>query len=169
MDGFTCSRCGEYHGELPMCFGAGFPDYYFSVPPDERENRVELTESLCVIDESHFFIRARIEIPVIDSDEVFCWNVWTSLSEANFRRTNEVWDDPERVNEPAYFGWLQTTIPGYPETLNIKTMLHTQEPGIIPRVEVIEENHRLADEQLSGITWQRVVELVEIAMHDADA
>ena len=152
-----------------MCFGAEFPDYYFSVPPDEREDRIELTDSLCVVDGMNFFIRARIEIPVKASNEVFCWNVWTSLSEANFLRTNEVWNNPERVNEPAYFGWLQTSVPGYPETLNIKTMLHTQKPGIIPRVEVIEEKHLLRDEQQAGITWERVVDLVEIAMHGADA
>ncbi|MDQ2772984.1 MAG: DUF2199 domain-containing protein [Bacteroidota bacterium] len=165
MEGFTCSRCGEFHAEFPMCFGAEFPDYYFSVPPEERDSRVELTESLCVVDDTHFFIRGRIEIPVIDTEEAFCWNVWASVSETNFRRTNEIWNDPERMNEPAYFGWLQTALPGYPETLNIKTMLHTQELGIIPQVEIIEEGHALTREQQAGITWQRVTELVEIAMH----
>ncbi|GAA4054694.1 DUF2199 domain-containing protein [Hymenobacter glaciei] len=148
-----------------MCFGAAFPEYYFSIPPEERDDRVELTESLCVVDETHFFIRGRVEIPIIDSDELFCWNVWVSVSEDNFRRTNEVWNDPQRVNEPAYFGWLQTQLPGYADTLNIKTMVHTQAVGVIPRIE-IEEGHNLAEEQQAGITWQRVTELVEIAMHE---
>ncbi|WP_345059561.1 DUF2199 domain-containing protein [Hymenobacter glaciei] len=165
MEGFTCSRCGVFHAEFPMCFGAAFPEYYFSIPPEERDDRVELTESLCVVDETHFFIRGRVEIPIIDSDELFCWNVWVSVSEDNFRRTNEVWNDPQRVNEPAYFGWLQTQLPGYADTLNIKTMVHTQAVGVIPRIE-IEEGHNLAEEQQAGITWQRVTELVEIAMHE---
>jgi hypothetical protein len=166
MEGFTCSRCGEFHAELPMCFGSNYPDFYFSVPPDERESRIELWDSLCVVDEAHFFVRARIEIPVIDSDEVFCWNVWTSLSEENFLRTNEMLNDESRVNEPPYFGWLQTSLPGYPDTLNIKTWVHTQVVGIIPRVEVIQENHPLTLEQKEGITWQRVIELVETVMHE---
>lgn len=166
MEGFTCSRCGEFHDEMPMCFGAEFPDYYFSIPPEEREQRAECTESLCVVDEVHFFIRGRIEIPVIGSEDLFCWNVWTTLSEANFQRVNDVWNEPERVNEPAYFGWLQTTIPGYLDTLNLKTMVHTQPVGIIPRIEVIEEDHLLANDQKLGITWQRVIELVETVMHD---
>ncbi|MBF9141617.1 DUF2199 domain-containing protein [Hymenobacter properus] len=169
MDGFTCSKCGEFHAEFPMCFGAQFPAYYFSIPADERESRIELTESLCIIDDTHFFIRGRIEIPVIDSTEVFCWDVWTTLSEANFWRTNEVWHDPERVNEPAYFGWLQTSLPGYPETLNLKTLVHTQPVGSIPLIEVTEEGHPLSADQLSGITWQRVIELVEIALHGTAA
>ncbi|HEX8657994.1 MAG TPA: DUF2199 domain-containing protein [Hymenobacter sp.] len=166
MEGFTCSRCGEFHEGVPMCFGAEFPDFYYGVPPKERASRVELTESLCVVDEAHFFIRGRIEIPVIDSEEVFCWNVWTSLSEENFIRTNEVWNDPGREQEPAYFGWLQTSLPGYPETLQLKTLVHTQPVGFIPQVEVVEANHPLATEQQQGITWVRVIELVETLMHD---
>ncbi|OUJ73604.1 DUF2199 domain-containing protein [Hymenobacter crusticola] len=165
IEGFTCSRCGEFHEKIPMCFGAEYPDYYFSVSPEERATRIEYLDDLCVVDEEHFFIRARIKIPVIDSDEVFCWNVWTSLSEKNFVRTNVLWNDPKRVNEPAYFGWLQTVLPGYPSTPNIRTMVHTQSVGTIPRVEVIEEGHPLTLEQENGITWERVIELAEIAMH----
>ena len=165
MEGFTCSRCGEFHEEFPLCFGAEFPDFYFSVPPEERASRVELTESLCVVDKAHFFIRGRIEIPIIGSDELFCWNVWTSVSERNFIRVNERWNDGRRGEEPAYFGWLQTQLPGYADTLNIKTMAHTQAVGIIPRIELIEEDHALTLEQQTGITWQRVTEFVETAMY----
>ncbi|WP_092772774.1 DUF2199 domain-containing protein [Hymenobacter actinosclerus] len=164
-DGFVCSRCGEFHAELPMCFGAEFPDYYFSIPINERARRVEIAESLCVIDEEHFFVRGRIELPVLNSEEIFCWNVWTTLSKDNFIQTNTVWNDPERVNEPAYFGWLQTSLPGYPETLNLKTAVHTQAVGLIPRVEIMDENHPLVLEQKQGIGWPRVVELVEAALH----
>ncbi|MDF7811579.1 DUF2199 domain-containing protein [Hymenobacter sp. YC55] len=165
MEGFTCSRCGEFHALLPLCFGAEYPDYYFGVPPQDRESRIEYNRDWCVVDEAHFFVRARIEIPIIDSEEVFCWNIWTSLSEKNFLRAHEVWTNPERVNEPPYFGWLQTVVPGYPATLNIKTTVHTQQIGTIPRVKVFEEKHPLTLEQQEGITWQRVKELVEAAMH----
>ncbi|MCB2376252.1 DUF2199 domain-containing protein [Hymenobacter sp. BT635] len=165
MEGFTCSRCNEFHDELPMCFGAEFPDYYFSVPPEERAARIEYSQDWCVVDEAYFFVRGRIEIPVIDSDEVFCWNVWTSLSEKSFLRSQDVWNDPARVNEPAYFGWLQTIVPGYPDTRSIKTREHTQALGTIPRVEVFEEDHPLTIEQREGITWQRVHELVETVLH----
>lgn len=148
-----------------MCFGTESPDYCFGVPPEERSDRIELTESLCVVDEAHFFIRGRIEIPVINSDELFCWNVWTSLSEENFIRVNERWNDERRTEEPAYFGWLQTQLPGYADTLNLKSMVHTQAVGVIPRIELIEEGHSLTQEQQVGMTWRRVTELVEIAMH----
>lgn len=165
MAGFACATCGEYHDELPLCFGADYPDYYFSVPPLEREERIEYSTDWCVVDEQHFFIRGRIEIPVHGSDEPFCWNVWTTLSEDNFIRCQEVWHDPERVNEPPYFGWLQTTIPEYPETLNIRTLVHTQPVGTIPRVKVIEESHQLTLDQQQGIPLDRVIELVTPLLH----
>jgi hypothetical protein len=41
MPGFTCSTCGQYHEELPLSFGADMPDYYYSIPPEERATRVK--------------------------------------------------------------------------------------------------------------------------------
>ena len=32
-----------------LCFGTNKPDYYFSVPVNERAERIELKESLCVL------------------------------------------------------------------------------------------------------------------------
>lgn len=78
----------------------------------------------------------------------------------------EVFEDPARVNEPPYFGWLSTTLPGYePTTLNLKTNLHTQEIGVRPLVEVEPTGHPLAVEQREGITVARVQEFAEIAFH----
>ena len=51
-----------------------------------------------MVDEAHFFIRGRIEIPIIGSDELFCWNGWTSVSEQNFIRVNERWKNKQNAN-----------------------------------------------------------------------
>lgn len=56
---FTCSCCGKVYDETPLCFGGQYPDYYFDVPPDEREERGEYSENLCVIDD-HYFYRGSI-------------------------------------------------------------------------------------------------------------
>lgn len=165
MKGFTCSICGKYHVEIPMCFGADYPDYYFNVPAEERAKRIEVTQDLCVVDEQYFFIRGRIEIPVINSEELFCWNVWVSLSESDFIRANTMWNNSDRIFEKPYFGWLQTIVPGYPSTLNIRTLVHTQKVGIIPRIEVIEEDHPLTVDQKKGITIEQVISIVEKLLH----
>lgn len=156
---YRCSCCGNEYENLPLTFGTEYPAYYYTVPEEERESRVEKTESLCVIDEEHFFVRGRLTIPIIDHEEDFIFNVWTTLSEENFIRTNELWNDVDRVNELPYFGWLQTYVPTYGDTLNLKTNVITQEVGVIPKIEVIEENNQLAVDQKNGITLNRALEI----------
>jgi hypothetical protein len=165
MSGFTCATCGRHHDELPLCFGAEVPEYYYSVPATERDSRIEMSNDWCVIDETHFFIRGRIEIPITYYPESLVWNVWTSLSEKNFERSQELWHDPLRVQEEPYFGWLQTAIPGYENTINCKTWVHTQPVGSIPQVVVFEDNHPLTEDQHNGITLERARQLVELVLH----
>jgi hypothetical protein len=168
MPGFTCATCGNYHDELPLCFGAAVPDYYYSIPAEERETRIEKSADWCIIDNEHFFIRGRLEIPIIDYPEKLVWNVWTSLSKQNFVRSQELWNDPLRATEEPYFGWLQTVIPGYDKTLNIKTWVHTQPVGAAPQIEVFEDAHPLLLDQQNGLTLPHVQQLVERLLHQEE-
>jgi hypothetical protein len=157
---FTCACCGTKYKQLPLCFGSDHPDYYFSVPPNERAQRIELKESLCVIDDKHFH-RGRITIPIIDYHEDLIFNVWTSISEPNFELRNKLWNNPTRVEQDAYFGWLQTIVPTYGNTLNIKTIARENEVGIIPSIEIIEEDHPLLHDQQRGINYSEVINKVQ--------
>jgi len=161
---YRCSCCGKEFKQLPFCIGAEFPDYYFSVPEEEIENRVHFTKDLCVIDDEYFFIRGRINIPIIDYPESFAFNIWTTLSESSFMRVQELWNNPERVNEPPYFGWLNTKIPTYNCSENIKTNVHTTSLEFIPEIKIIEENHQLKVDQDNGITLQKAFEILEVVM-----
>lgn len=166
MTGFTCSTCGEYHPDLPMCFGPDAPAPWYAIPEGERAARAELTSDQCVIDGEHFFLLGRIEIPVQGSSEIFCWLAWVSLSHANFNRACELWHTAGRESEPPYFGWLCTLLPAYSEpTLHLKTYVHTRAIGERPFIELESTNHPLAVEQRNGISLRRVQEIVEIAVH----
>src|SRR5215469_12500003 len=68
-----CSTCGQWHDELPMSFGPEAPYWYDIIGPQERPSRAELGSDQCIIDHQHFFIRACLEIPVIDATEPFTW------------------------------------------------------------------------------------------------
>ena len=70
------------------------------------------------------------------------------------------------MNEEPYFGWFETVIPTYNNTINIKTLIHTEPVGLIPTVEIIEENHQLRKDQQEGITLKRAVEIVDSVMKD---
>ncbi|MEK4345728.1 DUF2199 domain-containing protein [Paenibacillus sp. FSL P4-0184] len=158
-----CPHCNNELNELPLCYGSEAPYYFYTVP---EEKRTELIRDFCVIDEQHFFIRGHIEIPIIDSKEKFIWSVWVSLSEENFLKSNELLHVEGRETEKPYFGWLSTELSIYPiTTLSLKTMVHTQEVGAVPLIELEQTNHPLAVEQREGITMGRVKEIAHLINH----
>ena len=149
-----------------LCFGTNKPDYYFSVPVNERAERIELKESLCVVDEEHFFHRGRLIIPIVEYSEDLEFNVWTSISRDNFEIRMDLWNDYNRTKQAPYFGWLQTVIPTYGDTLNVKTIAIEREVGLIPHIKLIEENHPLTIDQEKGITYKKAVEIVSQILTD---
>lgn len=161
-NGFVCKCCGKYYKELPMSYGSAVPDYFFDIPDDEQESRVEMNDDQCIIDDKYFYIRGNIEIPIIDTNQKFVWDVWVSLSEENFVKTNDFWDDPKREKKlDPMFGWLSTNIPNYPDTINLKTMVHTRSIGLCPVIELEPTKHPLAIEQIEGITLERIMQIAE--------
>ena len=88
-----------------------------------------------------------------------------SLSPPNFKRTVELLHEDGRESEPPYFGWLSTLLPVYPDTVNLKTMVHTRPVGVRPWIEIEPTDHPLAVEQREGITLARVQEIAELLLH----
>lgn len=160
--GYVCATCGAFHADLPLCYGAPAPSFWDLLSEEERAERGELTADLCVIDQADFFVRGHLEIPIQGSAERFIYAVWVSLSETNFARTRALWDSEARAEEPPYFGWFSTSLPGYPETLNLKTLVHTRAVGLVPSIELEPTDHPLAVEQRMGITWERIRALAEL-------
>jgi hypothetical protein len=167
MTGYVCSCCGKSHSEDPNCFLFEMPLYALDVPMAERAKRVDATSDQCVVDGEHFFILGNLDVAVKESDLYVRWTTWTTLSRANFLRACDLWETVGRESEPPYFGWLSNPIPGYPKTLSIKTLVHTQAVGVRPWIEVIEEGHPLWTEQREGISDQRYHELIAAANGDA--
>jgi hypothetical protein len=165
MRRWQCGSCGEWHDGFPLAYGPPAPVLWFTIPEDERERRALLSSDLCLIDEQHGFIVGNLEIPIIGSEKHFSWDAWVSLSLPNFKRAFQLWEQPGRESEPPYFGWLSSLLPGYPETLHLKTMVHTREVGRRPRIELEPTDHPLAVEQRRGITWERVQEIAELVLH----
>jgi hypothetical protein len=163
--GYHCRVCGQFHEGLPLHYGPDAPAYYYMIPQEERAKRTLLSPDQCVIDDEHYFICGNIDIPIIGHDELFSWDVWVSLSEKNFARAHELWTTPGRESEPPYFGWLSSHLPGYPETLALKTNVHTREVGRRPFIQLEPTDHPLAVEQRTGITWDRVQEIAELILH----
>lgn len=102
---------------------------------------------------------------MIGSDEPLIWGVWVSLSRDNFERELHLSNRPERVKEPPYFVWHSSRIPVYPDTLLLKTRLHSRDVGMRPYIEVEPTDHPLAAEQRNGITEERLAKIAEQMEH----
>lgn len=162
---YKCECCDKIYDSLPLCIGYDKPSIYFSIPEEEREQRIRLDKSWCVVDEEHFFHRGNLVIPIIDSEESLEFGVWTSISADNFKKRMDLWDNPARANEEPYFGWLSSNIAGYDDTLNIKTIAQENEDiDAIPNIYVIEEDHPLAIDQENGITMDKALDILSIVV-----
>lgn len=164
---YQCACCGQWHEERPTCFGAPLPAAVAQLTEQQRASRVQLSSDQCVLDDEHFFILGNLDLSVRRSDEVIRWAVWSTVSRANFERASELWSTEGREVEQPYFGYLSNSIPGYPGTINIKLMVHTQPIGIRPVLQVIDEDHALRHDQDSGISAQRADELIHVALYGA--
>ncbi len=155
--GYRCSTCGESHHDLPHIV-LDKPDYYWSVPEEERDERVELTSDTCIIDNEDFFIRGVIEIHVHEYPEVFGFGAWISLKRENFASYLENFDSSQIG---PFFGWLCTSISYYKdETLSLKTMAYFRGAGLRPRIDLEPSDHPLAVDQQEGITLAKAWEIV---------
>lgn len=164
MAGYICAACGNFHSERPTCWKFDLPAAVAALSEAERKQRVDVSSDQCILDGEHFFILGNLDVPIQDSGETLTWSVWSTLSKKNFDRASERWVTPGRESEPPYFGWLSNQIPGYPDSVNIKAFVHTQPVGIRPRIEVIEENHPLREEQRVGISTARADAIIHAAM-----
>lgn len=160
--GYTCYCCGKDSSDIPLFYGSDAPIYADALTPEEYEQRVQFNNDVWVLDKSVFFVRGIIQIPIIGTDKIFGWGVWSSLSDKSFETLMDTWDKPGRENFVApMFGWLSTRIPFYPDTLNLEMMTHLREVGTIPVFEVEHSAHPLGQEQRHGITMERVHEIAK--------
>jgi len=164
--GFYCSKCGIYHKEIPMSYGANAPNQFSLINENERDNRCTLTEDQCIIDNRHYFIRGRIELDVEDNPDNFIWNVWVEVSEQDFERMSELWEDENRVLEEPYVGKIATHLDPYPETIGLAVEVNNQAVGYVPKVNLLEKNHPLYLEQENGINMERVTSFAKQILYN---
>ena len=156
---YRCATCGETHRGLPdLAFEA--PIHYADLASAERAEVAELTPDFCVIREQDFFIRVCLPIPIKGTEDKYVWGVWVSLSERNFVRYAETFHRDLPPGEGPYFAWLSNRIPGYPDTLNLKALVHLRPGGERPTLELERTDHLLAVHQREGIELPELAERV---------
>jgi hypothetical protein len=168
---WKCAECEEWHTGPCLDFFYNAPYYWRQKwngtvhdargrPGTQLHPTTFLNEDYCVIDDSDFFVRGSIVLPIIGTPQSFSWGVWGSLSRPNFEKLLQTEDEPERANLPPMFSWLSTQINEYPDTLNIKMHARIQEPGLRPLFHLEPTDHPLSLEYHHGISPERVREIM---------
>ena len=164
---FKCASCGQIHEGMPT-FGAKAPLHYYAIPDEERGTRCDLGTDDYVIDGNAFYIRGCLEIPVKGERDPFIWGVWVSLSKDSHAVWARWFGEVERSHVEPLFGWLNTSLNPYPDTVNLKTRVHFRDNAIRPYIELEPTNHPLAVEQRDGISVERVAEVYALVMYSDD-
>lgn len=160
---FTCATCGKVHEGLPdLSFDA--PPYFTRLDENERASRATLSSDFCAIDDTNFFVRGVLEIPLKETGEVFGWGAWVTLSKAHFDRYAELFEVDPPPGEGPWFGWFSNRLPGYPDTVNLKTRVHLQPQRQRPRLELEPAAH-----QREGIALADLLAIIADRLHDGEA
>jgi hypothetical protein len=164
--GFVCSTCGQSHEGVPLSFAANFPDMYANMSESDRGSRALISSDQCIVDEALFFIRGCLEIPLLDSSEVFIWGLWALVKEEVFNAISESWEEAGRETRRGPFkARLANSLSVYLETLNLKLRIVIQPVGTRPLFILEEEQHPLGTAQHHGISRLEAMELCATLLH----
>jgi hypothetical protein len=167
--GFVCSVCGEYHDELLLDIRAGLPEPVFELTEDEREERAEIGDDWCVLQDpggaERFFVRGLLEIPVPALESRFGYGSWIEVDADTFGRLGRLWHDEAGRDEPPFAGRLANELAPYEATFGLPVMLQLGPVDKLPTVELVETDHLLRAEQRSGISEARAQELAATVLH----
>lgn len=163
-----CSSCGEVHEGL-FDLVSDKPDAWAGpavrTPKSEVAARLDdvLVDDFCIIGDS-YFVRCDLDLPVIGAPgQLFTFGTWTRVLRQDFQRY-VAWLNAGRQGMAAPMtGWLANSLKGYPETHTLSCRLTPR--SVLPSVTMLEP-HLLAQEQRSGISFGRILDLYAVNGHD---
>lgn len=165
---YNCSVCGEDHNEWPaLTFYS--PTSYNELNIDEKESIGDLDSDFCTIkyeDQIDRFIRVVLKQKVNNSDQNLDYGLWISLSEKSYSDYMKNFNNDN--HEVQYFGWLNSKIPEYENTVNIPTTVNTkrgnERPEIIPHKDF---NHEFVKDYYNGISREEAEKRIHEMMKNA--
>jgi hypothetical protein len=162
--GFRCGTCGLVHPGLPTEWGFREPDEVFALPYIAKYLRTRSNADLCTLDESRYFLRGHLQLPLTDGGE-FGWGVWVEVSHDHHDvYAGQIVCEAEGRPSAQYRleGRLANAIPGYRATLGVAVDVLLGEAGQRPSLWLPSRSrHTLAREQAGGISAARHHQLLE--------
>ncbi len=153
-----CQQCGNVHSIDEMELSFRRPDAAAVLSQQERENSIQESNDLCVIDGERFFIRAVLPLPVEARERVYKIGLWIEVNQPAFERIYELWDETKQDEEEPFQCYVANSIPTLPETTGLSAEVRLTGPGLRPQIFIQQVEHPLYNEQCLGITAHRAHE-----------
>jgi hypothetical protein len=160
---FVCSVCGEFHAERMLDIRMGLPDLIYDLDADERRRRAWLADDFAVLDDSHFFVRGLLEIPIPELESRFGYGTWLEVEQPEFQQLMRQWNDPEQF--PPVVGALANELEPYTATKGLRAVLNPTAPEKLPSVDLEDSEHELFSDQRHGISAARSDVLGSTVLH----
>jgi hypothetical protein len=162
--GFVCSVCGEVHAARMLDIRMELPDPIYELPDGERERRTWLADDFAVLDDSRFFVRGLLEIPIPELRENFGYGVWAEIEQEQFTHLLERWGNPDQFDP--FEAALANELTPYAGTAGLRAELRPVSVDKLPTIRLLETEHELVADQRRGISVRRSDELAALAQHE---
>jgi hypothetical protein len=160
---FVCSVCGEHHDERLLDIRLGLPHVIHVLDADARTRRAWLADDFAVLDDSRFFVRGLLELPIPELDGRFAYGSWVEVSMPDFQELMRHWHDEEQF-QPVECTVANELEP-YRDTVGLRARLRATAPDKLPAIELAAAPHELVEAQRHGISLDRSDELAAAVLH----
>jgi len=166
-----CATCGGLHDLLSLEPSFQRPDAYVAIPPSQRPRLTFGSKDACGIRspngrERHYYLRVLVPFKVFELESPVSWGVWAEVSEKDYHRAAELWNDPKQSQEPAFPGRLANALPGYENSLDITGFISLIDPTTIPKMRLASpEDHPFVVEQRTGVSSARLADWLAPMFH----
>ena len=165
---YQCSICNEVHVEWPaLSFSS--PSSYHELTESEKISTAEIDTDFCTItyeDQIDRFIRVVLKQKVNNSDQDLEYGLWVSLSEKSYTDYQNNYNTENHKKQ--YFGWLNSRVREYENTINIPTTVITKignnRPEIIPHNDFA---HDFVRDYYNGISRKEAEKRIHEMMKNA--
>ncbi len=166
---WRCIGCGEWHDGL-MALAAFAPDPWPHGEVREPNDALRfdgdfLSEDFCVLEGKHFLIRASLEIPVHGLAEKFSFGCWCTLSEDNFDKYLDGFNDSGYADWGPWTGWLCNQLETFTGRDPQAVLVYPQPDRQRPTLRIMDEQHPLAVAQAEGISLERMIDILNFYGH----
>ena len=156
---FVCTICGTAHEGLPAMV-SHHPDYWGHLA-DEQRAEGRLSEDLCKTADGLYFVRCVCILPLVGGPEPHVQlGVWGSLSEANFNRYVETFEDNDQSKLGEMTSWFSNEIVQFPGSRGLPAWVVPQDARQRPLIEIHESDHPLYWAQRNGIRYADALAIV---------